>query len=277
MPYGVPLCSEMLNSIVRRRPRENVKVILKHFLNVGPMLSLFVSLMDLDYVICMEWCNDYLWKCSINTSQITMHHVKSWKRECPVVNITHTKSLLQIFHNSLYIFEKQSIPITGFWLLLIDWKSLMHISTLTVPVPVPSLNHLESHNSLHSTSCVDLSIASLLDAVISYKVLTVGHSLFLILWTLGHLVIECSLLRSPYSKCWSCNMHVYMDLDECLVIHECYIYSRSQNNVNVVYCNYKETNSSYNVIAKRNSPQTLLIAGNIFKIFVWNFEEACVI
>ena len=31
-------------------------------------------------------------------------------------------------------------------------------------------------------------------------------------------------------------------------------YSRSQNNVNVVYCNYKETNSSYNVIAKRNSP-----------------------
>ena len=45
-------------------------------------------------------------------------------------------------------------------------------------------------------------------------------------------------------------------------------YSRSQNNVNVVYCNYKETNSSYNVIAKRSSPQTLLIVGNIFKIFV---------
>ena len=42
------------------------------------------------------------------------------------------------------------------------------------------------------------------------------------------------------------------------------LYSRSQNNVNVVYCNYKETNSSYNVIAKRNSPQTLLIVGNIF-------------
>ena len=45
-------------------------------------------------------------------------------------------------------------------------------------------------------------------------------------------------------------------------------YSRSQNNVNVVYCNYKETHSSYNVIAKRNSPQTLLIVGNLFKIFV---------
>ena len=45
-------------------------------------------------------------------------------------------------------------------------------------------------------------------------------------------------------------------------------YSRSQNNVNVVYCNYKETNSSYNVIAKRNLPKTLLIVGNIFKIFV---------
>jgi len=55
------------------------------------------------------------------------------------------------------------------------------------------------------------------------------------------------------------------------------MYSRSQNNVNVVYCNYKETNSGYNVIAKRNSPQTLLIVGNIFKLFVWNFEEACAI
>ena len=52
------------------------------------------------------------------------------------------------------------------------------------------------------------------------------------------------------------------------------LYSRSQNNVNIVYCNYNETNSSYNVIAKRSSPQTLLIVGNIFKIFVWNFEEA---
>ena len=54
-------------------------------------------------------------------------------------------------------------------------------------------------------------------------------------------------------------------------------YSSSQNNVNVVYCTYKETNSSYNVIAKRNSPQTLLIVGNIFKIFIWNFEETCAI
>ena len=37
------------------------------------------------------------------------------------------------------------------------------------------------------------------------------------------------------------------------------MYSRSQNNVNVVYCNYKETNSSYNVIAKRNSPKPCLL------------------
>jgi len=29
------------------------------------------------------------------------------------------------------------------------------------------------------------------------------------------------------------------------------VYSRSQNNVNIVYCNYKETHSSYNVIAER--------------------------
>ena len=45
-------------------------------------------------------------------------------------------------------------------------------------------------------------------------------------------------------------------------------YSRSQNNVNVVYCNYTETNRSYNVIAKRNWPQSLPIVGNIFKKFV---------
>jgi len=54
-----------------------------------------------------------------------------------------------------------------------------------------------------------------------------------------------------------------------------YIYSRSQNNVNVVYCNYKETIGSYNVIAERNSPQSLSNVGNIFKMFVWNIEEAC--
>jgi len=55
------------------------------------------------------------------------------------------------------------------------------------------------------------------------------------------------------------------------------IYSRSQNNVNVVYCNYKETNSNYNVIAERNLPQSLPNVDNIFKMFVWNFEEACAI
>ena len=37
------------------------------------------------------------------------------------------------------------------------------------------------------------------------------------------------------------------------------MYSRSQNNVNVVYCNYKEANSSYNVITKCNLPQSLVI------------------
>ena len=45
-------------------------------------------------------------------------------------------------------------------------------------------------------------------------------------------------------------------------------YSRSQNNVNVVYCNYKETHSSYNVIAERNSPQSLPNVSNILKMFV---------
>ena len=55
------------------------------------------------------------------------------------------------------------------------------------------------------------------------------------------------------------------------------MYSRSQNNFNVVYCNYKETNSSYNVIAERNSPQSLPNVGNIFKMFAWNFEEVCAI
>ena len=50
-------------------------------------------------------------------------------------------------------------------------------------------------------------------------------------------------------------------------------YSRSQNNVNVVYCNYKETNSSYNVIAKRNLPQTLLIVGNILKYLLETLKK----
>ena len=44
-----------------------------------------------------------------------------------------------------------------------------------------------------------------------------------------------------------------------------------------MYCNYKETNSSYNVIAERNSPQSLPNAGDYIKMFVWNFEEACAI
>ena len=47
-----------------------------------------------------------------------------------------------------------------------------------------------------------------------------------------------------------------------------FIYSRSLNNVNVVYCNYKETNSNYNVISERNSPQSLPNVGNTFKMFV---------
>ena len=41
------------------------------------------------------------------------------------------------------------------------------------------------------------------------------------------------------------------------------MYSSSQNNVNVVYCNYKEITSSYSVNTKRNLPHSLLNLGNI--------------
>ena len=52
-------------------------------------------------------------------------------------------------------------------------------------------------------------------------------------------------------------------------------YSRSQNNVNVVYCNYKEITSSYSEITGHNLLQTVPNVAIIFKMFVWNFEEAC--
>ena len=46
-----------------------------------------------------------------------VHNTKN--RECPTVDITHTKSLRRVFCNPLYIFEKQSIPFTGSEALLI--------------------------------------------------------------------------------------------------------------------------------------------------------------
>jgi len=50
---------------------------------------------------------------------------------------------------------------------------------------------------------------------------------------------------------------------------------RSQNNVNIVYCNYKEITSSYSEITDRNLPQSMPNVATIFKMFVWNFEEVC--
>jgi len=52
-------------------------------------------------------------------------------------------------------------------------------------------------------------------------------------------------------------------------------YSRSQNNVNVVYCNYKEITSSYSEITDRNLSQSMPNVAIIYKMFVWNFEETC--
>ena len=46
----------------------------------------------------------------------------------------------------------------------------------------------------------------------------------------------------------------------------------SQNNVNVMYCNYKEITSSYSVITKCNLPHSLPNVGIMFKMY---FEEAC--
>ena len=49
-------------------------------------------------------------------------------------------------------------------------------------------------------------------------------------------------------------------------------YSKSQNNV---YYNYKEITSSYSVITKRKVPiACLMYVGSLFKMCVWNFEEA---
>ena len=53
------------------------------------------------------------------------------------------------------------------------------------------------------------------------------------------------------------------------------MYSRSQNNVNVVYCNYKAITSSYSVIMEHYLPHSLLNVGIILEKFVYNFEEAC--
>ena len=43
------------------------------------------------------------------------------------------------------------------------------------------------------------------------------------------------------------------------------MYSKSQNNVNIVYCNYKENTSSYSVITERNLPHSLPNVGIIFE------------
>ena len=44
-------------------------------------------------------------------------------------------------------------------------------------------------------------------------------------------------------------------------------YSRSQNNVNVVYCNYKEITSSFSVITKHNMSHSLPNVGIIYNFF----------
>ena len=46
-------------------------------------------------------------------------------------------------------------------------------------------------------------------------------------------------------------------------------YSRSKNNVNIVYCNRKETTSRYSfVITERNLSHSMLIASGVLKRFI---------
>ena len=45
-------------------------------------------------------------------------------------------------------------------------------------------------------------------------------------------------------------------------------YSRSQNNVNVVYYNYKEITSNYSELTEHNLLHSMLNVGIMFKIFV---------
>ena len=46
--------------------------------------------------------------------------------------------------------------------------------------------------------------------------------------------------------------------------HPHYTYSMSQNNVNVVYCNYKEITSSYSIITKCNFPHNMPVSYLMF-------------
>ena len=57
-------------------------------------------------------------------------------------------------------------------------------------------------------------------------------------------------------------------MDLCVHVCTVCVYSRSQNNINVVYCNCKEITSSYSVIIERNLPHSLPNVGILFKMFV---------
>ena len=45
-------------------------------------------------------------------------------------------------------------------------------------------------------------------------------------------------------------------------------YSRSKNNVSIVYCNRKEITGRYSVITERNLSHSMLIAGGVLKRFI---------
>jgi len=71
----------------------------------------------------------------------------------------------------------------------------------------------------------------------------------------------------------------------CILLHSCcntiyyftrkQLYTRSQNNVNLVFCNCKEITSCYSAITKCSLLHNWPNLGSIVKMFVWNFEEAC--
>ena len=61
---------------------------------------------------------------------------------------------------------------------------------------------------------------------------------------------------------------IYNPVNCCTKIPTVKAYRRSRNNVNVMYCNYKEITSSYSEITKRNLPHSLPNVGSMFKMFV---------
>ena len=113
-----------------------------------------------------------------------------------------------------------------------------------------------------------------------YKYWPVINTFYCYIVRVSNTCLACYVLVStPLEWGWDYLVVVAHDMISTNVIesheHSHYIYSMSQNSVNIVYCNYKEITGTYSIIIKCNFPHNIPIVSSIFKMFVWNFEEAC--